>query len=107
MMSTLRSGAAVTLFGLVLLAVAIWWYAPYLGLGSWYPLQGIAARLILIAVIFVSWGVVILFKKRKAAKACLLALHPWEHGVFCSNKTKSHCNVRSNPRFHRTHAHVH
>jgi type VI secretion system protein ImpL len=72
MMSALRSlfsGSAVSLVGLVLLAVAIWWYGPYLGLGSWYPLQDMIVRLILIAVIFLAWGLTKFIKHRKAAKA--------------------------------------
>ena len=72
MINTLRSlfsGSAVSVFGLLFIAVAIWFAGPYIGLGSWYPLQGYLARIILIVVIFLVWGIVKFLKKRKAAKA--------------------------------------
>ncbi len=71
MISTLRSlfsGSSVTLVGLVLIAIALWWYGPYLGFGSWYPLQGVLSRLVLILLIFLAWGGTQLVRRLQANK---------------------------------------
>ncbi len=62
-----RAGAAI--FGLLLIALVIWYAGPYIGFGSWQPLAGYLARIILIAVIFLGWGIYTFLKKRAAAKA--------------------------------------
>jgi type VI secretion system protein ImpL len=72
MMSLLRpllSGAAAPIFGLILIAITIFWFGPYIGFGNFRPLEGVLARIVLIAIIFIVWGVVKLLKARKAAKA--------------------------------------
>ena len=37
------------------MAVAIWFFGPYIGFGDVRPLAGVWVRLILIGVVFVAW----------------------------------------------------
>lgn len=72
MISNLRSifsGKGVSLIGLILISVSIWWFGPYIGFGSLRPLEGVLARVIVIVLIFLVWGTLQFLKKRAAAKA--------------------------------------
>ncbi len=72
MMSQIRSvftGSGVSIIGLVLVAIAIWWFGPYIGFGDFRPLAGVVPRLVLIAIVFLGWGIAVFLKRRKAAKA--------------------------------------
>jgi type VI secretion system protein ImpL len=72
MMSILRglfSKSGVSIFGLILIAVTIWFFGPYIGFGSIRPLESILARVIFIVLIFLGWGIYKFIKRRAAAKA--------------------------------------
>jgi type VI secretion system protein ImpL len=65
----LLSGAAAPIFGLILIAITIFWFGPYIGFGQFRPLAGVVVRIVLIAIIFLVWGVLKFLKRRAAAKA--------------------------------------
>ena len=72
MMSRILSfarGAGVSIIGVLLLAVVIFFFGPYLGYGGFRPLVSMPARLIAIVVLFVGFGVWKFISWRKAAKA--------------------------------------
>ena len=69
MLNPLFSGAAVSLAGLVLIAVSIFWFGPYIGFGSVRPFESVLVRVVLIVVIFLAWGIHRFLKARAAAKA--------------------------------------
>ncbi len=72
MISILRSlfsKSGVSIVGLILIAVMIWFFGPYFGFGSIRPLESILARVIFIVLIFLGWGIYKFIKKRAAAKA--------------------------------------
>ncbi|WP_132142799.1 type VI secretion system membrane subunit TssM [Luteibacter rhizovicinus] len=52
----MKSGWFVTLIGLLLLALLIWWLGPYLGLGSMQPLASPVARLLTILLLVIVWA---------------------------------------------------
>lgn len=66
---SLFSGTGVSIIGLILIAVTIWFFGPYFGFGSIRPLESILARAIFILLIFLGWGIFKFIKKRAAAKA--------------------------------------
>lgn len=66
---SLFSGTGVSIVGLILIAVTIWFFGPYFGFGSIRPLESILARVVFIVLIFLGWGIFKFIKKRAAAKA--------------------------------------
>lgn len=46
----------IALVGLLLLALIVWFGGPYLGLGGWQPLASPIARLVVILLLVVGWG---------------------------------------------------
>ena len=69
MLRSLLTMGAASFVGILLIAVGIWWFGPYIGFGEFRPLATWWARAILIAIIFAVWGIVKFLKKRKADKA--------------------------------------
>jgi type VI secretion system protein ImpL len=69
MLRPLLSGSSVSLVGLILLAITIFWVGPYFGFGQFRPFASVGVRIGLIVVIFLVWGVLRFLKARKAAKA--------------------------------------
>jgi type VI secretion system protein ImpL len=63
------SGTGVSIIGLILIALTIWFFGPYIGFGSIRPLESMLVRIILIVLIFLGWGIFKFIKKRAAAKA--------------------------------------
>jgi type VI secretion system protein ImpL len=69
MLRSLLTTSGASFVGVLLIAVGIWWFGPYLGYGSFWPLSPWWARLTLIVIVFLVWGVLKFLKMRKAKKA--------------------------------------
>ena len=69
MILKLAKGAGVSIVGVILLAVVIYFFGPYIGYRGFRPFVGVPARLITIVLLFVAFGVWKLINMRKAAKA--------------------------------------
>lgn len=69
MLRSLLTTSGATFVGVLLIAVGIWWFGPYVGYGSFWPLGPWWARLTLIVIVFLVWGVLKFLKMRKARKA--------------------------------------
>ena len=65
----LAKGAGVSIVGVFLLAVVIYFFGPYLGFRGFRPFVSMPARLIAIVLLFVAFGVWKFINMRKAAKA--------------------------------------
>ena len=69
MLSFLKSRAFLTLLGLVLVALFIWYAGPYFAFADFRPLESATARLIAIALVVVSWAISVLLKRLRANRA--------------------------------------
>lgn len=69
MLRSLLTSSGASFVGLLLIALGIWWFGPYIGFGDFRPLGSWWVRIILIVLMFLVWGVVKFLKKRKADKA--------------------------------------
>lgn len=59
----------ITLLGLIALAMIIWFAGPYVAFASYQPLAGIVTRAVVIALLFVGWGMRVFWQRLLAAKA--------------------------------------
>lgn len=59
-LNVLKAGWFIGLIGVVLLAVLIWFVGPLLAIGSFRPFDGVVARIVTIAVLFLIWAAVVL-----------------------------------------------
>ena len=64
----------LVLVGLIAISLIIWFFGPAVSIGSVVPLESEAARLILIAAIFLLWGLIRFLKwwNARAKNAALL-----------------------------------
>jgi type VI secretion system protein ImpL len=65
----LRWRSVFSMFGLLALAVMIWFFGPYISVASYTPLKSAAVRVLIILIILAIWGLHYLFKKLKATRA--------------------------------------
>jgi type VI secretion system protein ImpL len=65
----LKSRWLLSAIGLILVALVIWFGGPYLGLGSFRPLQSVVGRLIAILVLVVGWALYLQFRIWKSGRA--------------------------------------
>ncbi|MEO8859746.1 MAG: type VI secretion system membrane subunit TssM [Burkholderiaceae bacterium] len=54
-MNWLLSPLVLGTIGLLLLSALIWWVGPLLAIGNWRPLDGVWARVVLIALLWLAW----------------------------------------------------
>ena len=59
----------LTLFGVILLCLLIWFAGPYLAFADAKPFASAAGRLVAILVVFVIWAVVSQWRQWRAARA--------------------------------------
>lgn len=57
LLALFKSGWFVTLVGVILLSILIWFGGPYLGIGTIHPLASAVVRLVVILLIFVVWAI--------------------------------------------------
>ena len=69
MLSFLKSRTFVMLLGLALLALFIWYAGPYVAFADWRLLESATARLVLIGLIVLAFGVYVVLKRLKASRA--------------------------------------
>ena len=56
LIAPLKSGWFITLIGVILLSILVWFGGPYLGIGTLHPLESVVARLVAILLIIVVWA---------------------------------------------------
>jgi type VI secretion system protein ImpL len=56
LLSIVRSRAAVSLIGAVIVAAVVWLFGPLVSIGGWTPLGGSSARLLAVVAISLIWG---------------------------------------------------
>lgn len=65
-LAVFKSRWFITVIGLLLLSLLIWFGGPYLGLGEWQPLASPIARLVLIMLIVISWALILQIQQLRA-----------------------------------------
>lgn len=58
----------ITLLGLSALALIIWFAGPYVAFASYQPLAGVVTRAVIIALLFLGWGMRVFWRRLLAAK---------------------------------------
>jgi type VI secretion system protein ImpL len=69
LISLLRQRWVFSIFGLIALAVMIWFFGPYISIAGYEPLKSPAVRMLVILILFALWGLNYLRKQLKAARA--------------------------------------
>jgi type VI secretion system protein ImpL len=69
MLSFVKNRRFLTVLGLVLLAVFIWYAGPYFAFADYRPFESATARVVAIALVIAAWGASVLLKRYRANRA--------------------------------------